>query len=49
MYVVEGNEIVILKASEMPCCKTGNISEVSFYLKNYVKFVLHYTDLGVLM
>lgn len=45
---MEGNEIVILKASEMPCHKTGNIFDVSFYLKNYVKLILyHNTDLGV--
>lgn len=33
----------------MPCHKIGNIFEVSFYLKYYVKFVIHNIDLGVLM
>lgn len=33
----------------MPYNKTANIFEVSFYLKNYVKCIVHNTDLGVLM
>lgn len=38
---VEEKEIVILKVFEMPGYKTGNIYDVSFYLKNCVKFVIH--------
>lgn len=30
----------------MPCQKTGNIFDVSIYLQNCVKSVLHNTDLG---
>lgn len=47
---MEGNEIVILKVFEMFCYKIGNIFDVLFYFKNYVKLIFYYNiDLGVWM